>query len=56
MILFIGIAGYWVVATEGGARWLLARVAPMLPDELEVADLAKGMSLEENIAGFEPFE
>jgi hypothetical protein len=23
---------------------------------LEVADLAKGMSLEENIAGFEPFE
>ena len=39
VLLFVAAAFSWLVATENGARWLLARVSPMLPSEMSIADV-----------------
>ncbi|MBT8091445.1 MAG: translocation/assembly module TamB domain-containing protein [Gammaproteobacteria bacterium] len=36
LVLVVCLAGLWLIATESGARWILARAAPMLPAELEI--------------------
>ncbi|MDH3417271.1 MAG: hypothetical protein OEM64_13260, partial [Gammaproteobacteria bacterium] len=39
VLLFVAAAFFWLVATENGARWLLAQVSPLLPSEMSIADV-----------------
>ncbi|MDH3578423.1 MAG: translocation/assembly module TamB domain-containing protein [Gammaproteobacteria bacterium] len=39
VLLFAVIAAFWLVATTGGTRWLLARTAPLLPRALQIAEV-----------------
>ena len=39
LILCVGLAAYWVVSTESGARWIFGRVSSLVPEQLEVAGI-----------------
>ena len=39
LLLLAVAAAFWLVATTGGTRWLLARVSPMLPPALQIAEV-----------------
>jgi len=39
LLLLAVAAVFWLVATTGGTRWLLARVSPMLPPALQIAEV-----------------
>lgn len=39
VLLVCVAAAFWLVATEGGTRWLVARVTPLLPTPLQIAQV-----------------
>ncbi|MDH3305661.1 MAG: translocation/assembly module TamB domain-containing protein [Gammaproteobacteria bacterium] len=39
VLLFVVAVAFWLTATTSGARWLLARAAPLLPPALQIAEL-----------------
>jgi translocation and assembly module TamB len=39
LLLLAVAAAFWLFATTGGTRWLLARVSPMLPPALQIAEV-----------------
>jgi len=38
-LLLCAATAFWIVATESGTRWLVARASPLLPAELQFADV-----------------
>ena len=36
VLLALGIAFTWLIATESGARWAIARAEPLLPEALTI--------------------
>lgn len=38
-VLLCAATVFWIVATESGTRWLIARVSPLLPAELQFAEV-----------------
>lgn len=39
VLLVLGLSTAWLLATESGTRWLLARVSPLLPASLQIAEV-----------------
>lgn len=39
VVLVLGLSTAWLVATDSGTRWLLARVSPWLPEALRIAEV-----------------
>ncbi|MBT8111969.1 MAG: translocation/assembly module TamB domain-containing protein [Gammaproteobacteria bacterium] len=39
ILLLVVTAAFWLLATTSGTRWLLARVSPLLPPALQVAEV-----------------
>ena len=38
-LLICGGAAFWLLATESGTRWLVARTSPLLPSALQIAEV-----------------
>lgn len=39
VVLVLGLSTAWLVATDSGTRWLLARVSPWLPEALQITEV-----------------